>query len=67
MEDELTPTLVNSYGSAKHTVINANGQSVVYWTPLQASGTVEVTWGKQASDSLEGEASPGAFNPILGL
>ena len=47
MEDELTPTLVNSYGSAKHTVINANGQSVVYWTPLQASGTVEgVTWGK---------------------
>ena len=26
MEDELTPTLVNSYGSAKHTVINANGQ-----------------------------------------
>ena len=50
MEDELTPTLVNSYGSAKHTVINANGQSVVYWTPLQASGTVEgVTWGKQAS------------------
>ena len=56
MEDELTPTLVNSYGSAKHTVINANGQSVVYWTPLQASGTVEgVTWGRQASDSLEGE------------
>ena len=55
MEDELTPTLVNSYGSAKHTVINANGQSVVYWTPLQASGTVEgVTWGRQASDSLEG-------------
>ena len=45
MEDELTPTLVNSYGSAKHTAINANGQSVVYWTPLQASGTVEgVTW-----------------------
>ena len=41
MEDELTPTLVNSYGSAKHTAINANGQSVVYWTPLQASGTVE--------------------------
>ena len=68
MEDELTPTLVNSYGSAKHTVINANGQSVVYWTPLQASGTVEgVTWGKQASDSLEGELPPGAFNPILGL
>ena len=56
MEDELTPTLVNSYGSAKHTAINANGQSVVYWTPLQASGTVEgVTWGRQASDSLEGE------------
>ena len=55
MEDELTPTVVNSYGSAKHTVINANGQSVVYWTPLQASGTVEgVTWGKQASDSAEG-------------
>ena len=68
MEDELTPTLVNSYGSAKHTVINANGQSVVYWTPLQASGTVEgVTWGRQASDSLEGELPPGAFNPILGL
>ena len=68
MEDELTPTLVNSYGSAKHTVINANGQSVVYWTPLQASGTVEgVTWGKQASDSLEGALPPGAFNPILGL
>ena len=59
MEDELTPTLVNSYGSAKHTVINANGQSVVYWTPLQASGTVEgVTWGRQASDSLEGELPP---------
>ena len=56
MEDELTPTLVNSYGSAKHTVINANGQSVVYWTPLQASGTVEgVTWEKQARSSLEGE------------
>ena len=55
MEDELTPTLVNSYGSAKHTAINANGQSVVYWTPLQASGTVGVTWGRQASDSLEGE------------
>ena len=54
MEDELTPTLVNSYGSAKHTVINANGQSVVYWTPLQASGTVEGHLGKQASDSLEG-------------
>ena len=54
MEDELTPTLVNSYGSAKHAAINANGQSVVYWTPLQASGTVEgVTWGKQASDSLK--------------
>ena len=68
MEDELTPTLVNSYGSAKHTAINANGQSVVYWTPLQASGTVEgVTWGKQASDSLEGALPPGAFNPILGL
>ena len=47
MEDELTPTLVNSYGSAKHSVINSNGQSVVYWTPLQANGTVEgVTWGK---------------------
>ena len=47
MEDDLTPTLVNSYGSAKHTVINANGQSVVYWNPLVASGTVEgVTWGK---------------------
>ena len=46
MEDELTPTLVNSYGSAKHTVINANGQSVVYWTPLQASGTVEESRGK---------------------
>ena len=45
MEDDLTPTLVNSYGSAKHTVINSNGQSVVYWNPLQASGTVEgVTW-----------------------
>ena len=68
MEDELTPTLVNSYGSAKHTVINANGQSVVYWTPLQASGTVEgVTWGRQASDSAEGELPLGAFNPILGL
>ena len=68
MEDELTPTVVNSYGSAKHTVINANGQSVVYWTPLQASGTVEgVTWGKQASDSAEGELPLGAFNPILGL
>ena len=26
-----------------------------------------VTWGKQASDSLEGELPPGAFNPILGL
>ena len=46
MEDELTPTLVNSYGSAKHTAINANGQSVVYWTPLQASGTVEESRGK---------------------
>ena len=45
MEDELTPTVVNSYGSAKHTVINANGQSVVYWTPLQASGTVEESRG----------------------
>ena len=68
MEDELTPTLVNSYGSAKHTAINANGQSVVYWTPLQASGTVERSHlGKQASDSLEGELPPGAFNPILGL
>ena len=68
MEDELTPTLVNSYGSAKHTAINANGQSVVYWTPLQASGTVEgVTWGRQASDSAEGELPLGAFNPILGL
>ena len=68
MEDELTPTLVNSYGSAKHTVINANGQSIVYWTPLQASGTVEgVTWGRQASDSAEGELPLGAFNPILGL
>ena len=66
MEDELTPTLVNSYGSAKHTVINANGQSVVYWTPLQASGTVEgVTWGKQAS--ILQKVSSGAFNPILGL
>ena len=67
MEDELTPTLVNSYGSAKHTVINANGQSVVYWIPLQASGTVEgVTWGKQAS-ILQKVSFPGAFNPILGL
>ena len=48
MEDDLTPTLVNSYGSAKHTVINSNGQSVVYWIPLQASGTVEgVTWGSR--------------------
>ena len=48
--------------------INANGQSVVYWTPLQASGTVEGSHlGKQASDSLEGELPPGAFNPILGL
>ena len=46
MEDELTPTLVNSYGSAKHTVINANGQSVVYWTPLQASGTVRESRGE---------------------
>ena len=68
MEDDLTPTLVNSYGSAKHTVINANGQSVVYWNPLQASGTVEgVTWGKQSQTSVEGELPPGAFNPILGL
>ena len=68
MEDDLTPTLVNSCGSAKHTVINSNGQSVVYWNPLQASGTVEgVTWGKQASDSSEGELPEGAFNPILGL
>ena len=47
--------------------INANGQSVVYWTPLQASGTVGVTWGRQASDSAEGELPLGAFNPILGL
>ena len=47
LEDDLTPTLVNSYGSAKHTVINSNGQSVVYWTPLKVSGTIEgVTWGK---------------------
>ena len=47
LEDDLTPTLVNSYGSARHTVINSNGQSVVYWTPLKASGTIEgVTWGK---------------------
>ena len=68
MEDDLTPTLVNSYGSAKHTVINANGQSVVYWNPLQASGTVEgVTWGKYSSGSSEGELPEGAFNPILGL
>lgn len=47
LEDDLTPTLVNSYGSAKHSVINSNGQSVVYWNPLKASGTIEgVTWGK---------------------
>ena len=26
-----------------------------------------VTWGRQASDSAEGELPPGAFNPILGL
>ena len=66
MEDELTPTVVNSYGSAKHTVINANGQSVVYWTPLQASGTVEgVTWGKQASDSAEGELPLAHSIPFL--
>ena len=51
-----TPTLVNSYGSAKHTVINTNGQSVVYWNPLKISGTIEgVTWGKQAQATLEGE------------
>ena len=68
MEDDLTPTLVNSYGSAKHTVINSNGQSVVYWTPLKVSGTIEgVTWGKQSQASLEGELPQGAFNPILGL
>ena len=67
MEDDLTPTLVNS-GSAKHTVINSNGQSVVYWNPLQASGTVEgVTWGKQASILLKESFPEGAFNPILGL
>ena len=52
MEDDLTPTLVNSYGSAKHTVINSNGQSVVYWNPLQASGTVE---------GVAGEAGFGFF------
>ena len=68
MEDELTPTLVNSYGSAKHTVINANGQSVVYWTPLQASGTVEgVTWEGRLRILPKGELPLGAFNPILGL
>lgn len=56
LEDDLTPTLVNSYGSAKHTVINSNGQSVVYWTPLRVSGTIEgVTWGKQSQSTLEGE------------
>jgi len=68
IEDELTPTLVNSYGSAKHTVINSNGQSVVYWNPLKASGTIEgVTWGKQLQASLEGELPSGAFNPIMGM
>lgn len=68
MEDELTPALVNSYGSARHTVTNTNAQSVVYWTPLKANGTIEgVTWGKQSQASLEGELPNGAFNPILGL
>ena len=58
MEDDLTPTLVNSYGSAKHTVINSNGQSVVYWNPLQASGTVEgVTWESRLRILLK-ESSP---------
>lgn len=68
MEDELTPALVNSYGSARHTVTNSNAQSVVYWTPLKANGTIEgVTWGKQSQTSLEGELPNGAFNPILGM
>lgn len=68
IEDELTPTLVNSYGSAKHTVINSNGQSVVYWNPLEANGTMEgVTWGKQSFGSTEGELPIGAFNPVLGI
>ena len=53
-----SPTLVNSYGSAKHTVINANGQSVVYWTPLQASGTVEESLGKAGFGFFRRWASP---------
>ena len=67
MEDELTPTVVNSYGSAKHTVINANGQSVVYWTPLQASGTVRESRGEDRLWILPKRLPLGAFNPILGL
>ena len=55
MEDELTPTLVNSYGSAKHT------RSTLMDNPLSidsASGQWNgrgVTWGKAGFDSLEGE------------
>ena len=48
--------------------INANGQSVVYWTPLQASGTVEESRGEGRLRILpKGELPLGAFNPILGL
>ena len=62
-----SPTLVNSYGSAKHTVINSNGQSVVYWNPLKISGTIEgVTWENKHKQRLK-VSFLGCLQSILGL
>ena len=51
IEDELIPDCVNSYGSAKHYILNSNAQSRVQWNGLTSSGIIESsTWGQADAD-----------------
>ena len=51
IEDELIPDYVNSYGSAKHYILNSNAQSRVQWNGLTSSGIIESsTWGQADAD-----------------
>ena len=67
VEDELIPDYVNSYGSAKHYILNSNAQSRVHWNGLTSSGIIESsTWGQADADG-EGVIPEGGFNPYLCL
>ena len=67
IEDELIPDYVNSYGSAKHYILNSNAQSRVQWNGLTSSGIIESsTWGQADADG-EGVIPEGGFNPYLCL